>query len=189
MTWDDSADPTSINAPFGVWEASNWWTPDAYRLDGDLSFDYALVEFAPRGGRYLGDLTGSWGITYGLRWVQDATLYLMGYPASGIWSTAQGYHGRGQYACSTEYDSYKPIGSGYELWAPCTMNGGASGGPWFVKLSDGSWTLGGVNSQCHGPNMNDRVYYCTPTSDFLRSPYLDTRFADFWNSVIPQLSY
>lgn len=168
----------------GVWEARDWWVPTSYkRADGDMSQDYALVEFGPQNGRYIGDATGSWSIHFSQTWQAGRKVYLAGYPASGFWATSAGFNGNGQYACDSSYDGYKAIGSGYELWAACTMNGGASGGPWFIKLANGQWTIGGVNSQCDGPYANnDPRQYCQPYSYSLRSPFFDNRFLTFWNT-------
>jgi hypothetical protein len=184
MTWNDPANPKSYKAPYGIWKADqrHFWVPQGY-VEGDGSLDYGLIEFGPRNGQFIGDVVGSWNITTGIRWKAGARAYLTGYPASGFWATADGYHGRGQYACDARYDNeYSRIGTGYELWLKCTMNGGASGGPWFVLLGNGKWTVGGVNSQCYGPNMGTKDY-CKPHSYYLRSAYLDRRFLDFWNSV------
>jgi hypothetical protein len=148
-----------------------------------MAQDYALVEFGPHGGRYIGDVAGAWTIHFGQSWPAGRKVYSAGYPASGFWKTAAGFFGRGQYACDSSYDGYARIGSGYELWIACTMNGGASGGPWFVRLADGRWTIGGVNSQCSGPYANnDPRQYCQPYSYSLRSPYLDKRFLTFWQT-------
>jgi hypothetical protein len=192
-TWDNYADPSSITTPWGVWKAApgyggNYWVPNEY-IQGDPAFDYGLIEFAPA-PNYIGDVTGSWNITTGIQWGYGARAYLMGYPASGHWATANGGYGRGQYACDSLYDAqYSAIGNGYELWFTCTMNGGASGGPVFVLLDNGTWTIGGVNDRCWGPNMNDPKNYCTPYSDYLRSSYFDSRFLTFWQTVQNQLTY
>ena len=172
----------SLVLPYGKWEASNWWVPEAYKA-GDMSFDYGLVEIPPVGGRYLGDVTGSWSITPGLKWANGRHAYLMGYPATGFWATAAGYFGNGQYGCDVNWDEgYSRSGSGYDLWATCTMNGGASGGPWFVEGADGRWTIGGVNSRCYGPvDANGKA--CVPKANYMISSYIDNRFYDFWNLV------
>ena len=175
----------SITHPYGGWYGSRWWTTSAYYYNDDPSLDWGLLELgSDEGGRYVGDVTGSWSITPAIRWNSGARVYAMGYPASGFWAGADGQYGFGQYACDTEWDGgYWTIGSGYEIWSECTMNGGASGGPWFVLLSDNTWTIGGVNNRCHGPNM-ERSDYCQPYSYFMRASYIDNRFYDFWNSVV-----
>jgi Trypsin-like peptidase domain len=189
MWWDNLSDPNSIRFNYGVFDAYRWWVPDGWRLNGDPAFDYGLVEFAPQPS-YIGNVTGSWNITPSIQWGDGARVYLMGYPSAGHWSTIQGGNGRGQYACDSIYENqYSVIGSGYELWMTCTMNQGASGGPWFVLLNNGTWTIGGVNDRCWGPNMNDPVNYCTPYSDYMRASYFDNRFLDFWISVQGQLTY
>lgn len=54
---------------------------------------------------------------------------------------------------------------------------------------DGSWTIGGVNDRCYGPNMNDPTAYCTPYSYYLRASFFDERFLSFWQYVQGQLRY
>ena len=108
----------------------------------------------------------------------------------GFWSGAAGRNGRGQYACDVTIDTedWRTAGTGWELYAPCYMNGGASGGPWFVQKTDGSWTIGGVSNRCWSATNMSPTAYCQPYSDFLRASYLDSRFLAFWNAVQPQLA-
>ena len=179
----------SYSTPYGVWTAVNYWVPGPW-AQGDAAFDYGLIEFAPSAGGAIGDIVGTNSITAGIRWGMGARVYAMGYPASGFWSTVQGLYGRSQYACDTTWDYQQAtIGSGYELWLSCSMNGGASGGPWFVQLNDGSWTIGGVNDRCFGPNMDSPTAYCTPYSYYMRASYFDERFLGFWQYVQGQLRY
>ena len=175
----------SLVMPYGKWEASNWWVPDGYKT-GDWSLDYGLVEIPPVNGRYIGDVVGTWSITPGLQWNTGRRVYLMGYPATGFWATAAGYFGNGQYGCDVSWDEgYSRSGSGYDIWTTCTMNGGASGGPWFTVGNDGRWTIGGVNSRCSGPK-DAAGKACSPRADYLISSYIDNRFYTFWNDVNAQ---
>ena len=172
----------SLVLPQGKWAASNWWVPEGYK-SGDMSLDYGLVEIPPVGGRYIGDVVGMWSITPGLQWYTGRPVYLMGYAASGFWATAKGFFGNGQYACDVKWDEgYSRSGNGYDIWASCPMNGGASGGPWFTTGPDGRWTIGGVNSRCYDPAGTK----CTPYGSHLISSYIDNRFYTFWNSVQSQ---
>jgi hypothetical protein len=111
-------------------------------------------------------------------------MYLVGYPSAGYWDTANGGLARGQWACSTTYDGeYMAAGSGYYLWDRCSMNQGASGGPQFVKLSDGSWTIGGVTNVCYGGNFVDG-HGCQPYGDWIGGVYFNENFLAFWQSAV-----
>jgi hypothetical protein len=183
-----TGDTTGVRLPYGQWKASNWFVPDGWRTSGDASLDWGLIEIEPQNGRYVGDVVGSYSITANLPWPANARVYAMGYPGSGHWATAAGLFGRAQYSCDTSYDGYSAIGSGYELWVDCTMNRGASGGPWFVPLTNGTWTVGGVNNRCAG-NEISATQYCDPYSTDMRASFLDGRFVQFWNSALPYLRY
>ncbi len=171
------------SAPHGTWGAYAWWVPDQF-IAGDYSMDFGLVEIGPASnGVFLGDRIGMWDITPNIRWGSGARAYLVGYPQSGFWSSAAGGFGRGQYACDSRWDvvQKREIG-GWSVATRCTMNQGASGGPWFVELNDGRWTVGGVNSRCtaFAGSPADR---CDPYAIDMLSSYPDGRFYDFWNSV------
>lgn len=189
-TWSNAADPSSISAPYGIWRTTSqhYWVPTGWLYGDDAALDWGLIEYGPdANGRYIGDYVGSWSITPSIRFGRGAHIYVVGYPHSGFWNTAQGYNGRGQYGCDTNWDAEGGyIGTGYELRTACYMNGGASGGPWFVQLGNGSWTIGGVSNRCLGPSI-DAERYCQPYSDYLRSTYLEQRFVEFWNGVQPLL--
>jgi hypothetical protein len=190
-SWSTAAIPDSISAPFGVWRttAQHWWVPQGWLNGNDPALDWGLVEFGPdAAGRYIGDVVGAWTITPSIRLGTGAHIYVVGYPTSGYWKTDAGLNGRGQYACDTNWDGDgRYIGSGYEIYTACYMNRGASGGPWFVQLNNGTWTIGGVSNRCQGPNENDPTRYCDPYSDYLRSSYMSDRFLEFWNGVQPLL--
>jgi hypothetical protein len=189
-TWGASNDPMDYAAPYGKWIASNWWPTGAWASSGDPALDWALVEIPPANdGRPISAFTGSWRIQPNINFSKGAQIYSVGYPSSGYWSTTAGGLGRGQYACSGTWDGlWERIGSGWELFTQCTMNRGASGGPWFVKLGSGEWVVGGINNRCKS-RFDNAQGYCDPYSDFMRSSYLDGRFNTFWNSVQPLLRF
>jgi hypothetical protein len=192
QSWNDpnSANTADIKAPYGVWEANNWWALDSYRRGPGP--DWGLIEIKKREGKAIGDVVGSWRIQTGISFSPGARLWITGYPITGYWSEKRGYVGRGQYACDATWDGTYATArlgqGGTELWAKCPMNGGASGGPWLVKLNSGEWVIGGVNNWCHDlVKWDDTNTYCTPVSTFLVSLVFDARFIDFWNVVQPQL--
>ncbi|MEP7379444.1 MAG: trypsin-like peptidase domain-containing protein [Chloroflexota bacterium] len=195
QTWNNtqSTDPLDISAPAGVWAASQWWVPEGYR-DGTVDLDWGLIEIEPQNGRYIGDAVGAFAIQTGITFREGAHIWAAGYPRSGWWATPEGRLGRGQYSCDTTWDgSWKTHenGEGVELWIRCPMNGGASGGPWFVALNSGQWVVGGVNNWCNDDFKDDDESpeaYCTPVSEDLRSLAVDSRFLEFWNSVQPLLT-
>lgn len=190
-TWGSSDDQYDFVAPYGKWAASHWWATNAWNDQGDPALDWALIEIPPAdGGQAISQVTGSWNIQPNIRFGKGAQIYSVGYPTSGYWATSAGGRGRGQYACSTTWDgAWQYIGSGWELWTRCTMNRGASGGPWFVKLGSGSWVVGGINNRCDSHFPRTATEYCDPYSDSMRSSYIDNRFYDFWSSVQSLLTY
>jgi V8-like Glu-specific endopeptidase len=172
--------------PYGTWQAYAWWVPNEF-IAGDFSMDFALVEIGPAtNGAFLGNLVGMWDITPNIRWGAGAQTYLVGYPGSGFWATAGGFFGRGQYACDSRWDFVQMRETGgWSVVTDCTMNQGASGGPWFVKLNDGRWTIGGVNSRCTAYAGSPRGR-CDPYARQMITSYPDSRFFTFWNAVQAQ---
>jgi hypothetical protein len=154
-----------------------------------MTLDFALLEIPSLAdGRRVGDVTGAFPILPNLQWTPGLRSYAMGYPQSGVWSTPSGLNGRGQYACDSAWSGrYQRDGSGYSVATDCTMNQGASGGPWFVATG-GQWVVAGVNSRCTAyegspPNR------CDPYAREMLTSYLDSRFYEFWNGVQPLLTY
>lgn len=182
----------NIYAPYGWWQLrrSRSWVPTAWNQSRDYGRDWGLAEILPdASGRRIGDVVGAWTITPNIRWGAGANAFLVGYAATGWWAdTTSGLRGRGQYACNALWDGdWQASGSGYDIAVRCPMNGGASGGPWFIRLNDGSWTIGGVNSRCQAfdaarPN-------CSPYGDKLITSYMNDGMLEFWNAVAPALQY
>jgi Trypsin-like peptidase domain len=188
FTWAN-LDAETCRTPYGVWAAGsqNWWAPRGYLDRLDPGLDFALVEFGPQPG-WLSSTTGSFTATWNLRYTR-VRQYIVGYPSDGFWSTKAGTWGFGQYACDSTYDgNWETVGSGYLLWTACTMNRGSSGGPWFIQLTDGTWTIGAVTSQCSGPRISAEKY-CYPWSNYSRGLYLNDNFRDFWRGVQPKLHW
>jgi Trypsin-like peptidase domain len=188
MTWKKPADPRNIKTPYGIWQGAGWWAPNGYRA-GAADYDWGLVQLEPLGGRDIGDVVGARRVQANIDWGRGIRVQAVGYPAAGFWATRKGHYGNGQYVCDSTWDGdwERTLNDHVIVAIDCTMNGGASGGPWFVRLKNGQWVIGGVNDFCHGPHMNDPRKYCTPTSDQVKSVLFDGDYASFWNSVLNQL--
>ena len=193
QTWNNPNNSAvdDIKAPWGVWEALDWWAPGSFQ-NRTSQLDWGIIQIAQRSdGAYIGDVTGSWPIQANIKFNDKARIMSFGYPGMGSWSTTKLHNGRGQYMCDDTWaaGAWEPVSGGFELWIRCPMNGGASGGPWLVQLSNG-WFVGGVNNWCNDDNEADDwspEQYCTPYSTELRSLVFDNRFTQFWKSVLPLL--
>jgi V8-like Glu-specific endopeptidase len=181
-SYNASAGAVKMNEPYGVWKGYAWWTTGRYQTSGDSGLDWGLIELQPENGVFPGRALGSFQAYYGLSWPVGTRVYEVGYPASGIWRGSNYFEGRTQYACDTTFDSYAAQPSGYGLYSLCSMNGGASGGPWFRNIN-GTWVVAGINDLC--TPKTDEVEGCAPYSTQLISNYFDNRFGTFFNSIVP----
>jgi hypothetical protein len=184
-----SSNRFDVNTPYGIWTATEWWRPQSW-IDKTSELDWGVVQIArDDAGRYVGDVVGAWPIQAGIKYNDGARIFSVGYPSAGYWATVKGTMGRAQYACDDTWaaGSWLASGTGYELWISCPMTHGASGGPWFVQLTNGSWVIGGVNNLCNDDITTDDEggKTCTPVSQDVRSLVFDSSFVQFWNSVLP----
>ena len=95
-----------------------------------------------------------------------------------MWRAAAFAEGRDQYACDATYGGWRLAPGGAGLYLPCSMNGGASGGPWF-RFDNGQWVIAGINNQCT-PGTTDT---CSPYSTWVISSWFNSAFGTFWNGV------
>ena len=179
-TYNAAAGAVKMNAPYGVWKGYAWWTTGNYQSTGDSSLDWGLLELQPDDGSTAGQKAGTFQAFYDIPWPVGTRIYSVGYSASGVWRMPSFFEGRQQYACDSSYTGWQQIVGGYGLTIDCTMNGGASGGPWF-RFYNGKWVIVGVNNLCT-PKTNDT---CAPYSSQIISSYFDKRFASFYASVVP----
>ena len=129
----------------GVWYArqlftTNKWfsgsgTTHAYDWTDDIGV-ILLSRDATRG--LVADAVGSQGIAFNQP--INLTRYAFGYPEFDTRWPSYSYNGQDLIYCSGT-DSYYSVGY---MSIPCTMTGGASGGPWIIS-PNASW-LGYVNS-------------------------------------------
>jgi hypothetical protein len=188
MTWNNLNDPASIQTPWGIWGTgpiyNRVWIPQQF-INGDLGHDFGLVIIPPNdSGQWIGDVTGTWPIAANTRFGPQDKVWIMGYPAKGWWNTRDGANGRGQWGCNTSYDGeYSQEGTGWQLWSRCSANQGASGGPWFVQFTDGSWQISAVTSMCNGGQVIDNLP-CQRWGDWVRGLDLQDSFLALWNYVV-----
>ncbi len=121
--------------PYGKWAARELTAaPGWVRSRGkDFNEDVGFARLRTQGGRHIADVVGSNGIAFNN--VVGSSVSAFGYPA------ASPFNGSSLYFCSgqTRSDTTEPTST--DLGLGCTMNDGASGGPWMVDISP---ELGGV---------------------------------------------
>jgi V8-like Glu-specific endopeptidase len=128
----------SGNRPFGTWVATNLFTTPQWNASEDLNFDVAAAVVAPLNGQNLVDVVGGQGIAFNQ--ARGRQMYAFGYPA------ASPFDGSKLIFCSGRTIN-DPIQSD-DLGLNCNMNGGSSGGPWFLNFNEqtGAGILNSVNS-------------------------------------------
>lgn len=110
------------NAPDGSWVGTRAITHREWVLNEDLDFDQALIEVAPRNGRRLVDVVGGNGLAWNFP-ARQADIAVFGWPAEAP------YDGRTVKRCT---GTTTPLDRTSDAFIKCPMNGGASGGPWFI---------------------------------------------------------
>jgi hypothetical protein len=118
--------PAYYNGPsgYGLWNWSQARAFNSWIDSSDFTHDQAFVTLQQRDGANLIDAVGGNGLSWGDSQSQPGTR-IWGWPAEPP------YNGEVPYYC--DGDTY-PSGSDAAL--TCTMNGGASGGPWLRDRID-----------------------------------------------------
>ncbi|HET6741331.1 MAG TPA: hypothetical protein VFH76_20440 [Kribbella sp.] len=110
---------------YGLWNWSQARAFDSWINSSDFTHDQAFVTLQQRNGANLIDTVGGNGLVWGNGQNQPGTR-IWGWPAEPP------YNGEVPYYC--DGDTYAWGGSDAAL--TCSMNGGASGGPWFKDRID-----------------------------------------------------
>ncbi len=172
-------------APYGQWSVHNMWTTQDY-ADGILGGDWGIIETDPNAsGQYPGDVVGTFAAYWDQHFAQGAELYLTGYPASGAFTLSQYGAGNLQYFCDETWDNtrlaHPSFGDAYYGmdFAPCEMNGGASGGPVFLRAGASDWRIVGVNNR--GGSVGTGT---DAVGGDMMSFWLDDTFGSFWSTVV-----
>jgi hypothetical protein len=115
-------------APYGQWTATSLHTPTQWSSGGDMTYDtgFAVVG-RDTSGQYLADVVGASGVAFNQAY--GLTYKSYGYPA------ASPFNGKTLKSC-TGPASKDPYNNQFNTQGiPCDMNGGSSGGPWFIGTS------------------------------------------------------
>lgn len=138
-------------APFGQFAATELFTTEQWRTEGDLDYDVGYAKVGTAGGSTLADAVGAQGIGFNLE--RGAEMYSFGYPA------AAPYDGSKLAWCFGDVAA-DPLGSS-DQGLTCDMTGGSSGGPWFIDYDpqSGVGTLNSLNSfKYNVPLFSGRMY-------------------------------
>jgi len=156
------------DAPFGVWEAEDWWYPEQYItandrwLDGQddngwMGFDFAFMRMAPNAqGQEIEDVVGGQGVSFQ---AETNGVVLVGYPGDPAPFDAEV-----QRFCADSTVTYG-VGGDPNLGVDCVMGSGASGSGW---ISDVDPTTGaglivavysnGGSDEAYGPPLGVTAY-------------------------------
>ncbi|MEU4192633.1 hypothetical protein AB0E69_12075 [Kribbella sp. NPDC026611] len=110
---------------YGLWNWSSARAFNSWITSSDFSHDQAFVTFQQRNGANLVDTVGGNGLVWGNSTSQPNTR-IWGWPAEAP------YNGEVPYYC----DGTTYAWGGSDAALPCSMNGGASGGPWLKDRID-----------------------------------------------------
>ena len=146
-TVDQQGRPAS---DYGTWSVASNCVPTGW-TQGDNGLDWGVQVIAPTaGGQYPGQLTGTYTAYAGVTLTPGARIYADGYPASGLFRTANYFFGSGQYFVDDSFDGsgwwaygtpQNGLSSGVWVYYPSEMTGGSSGGPVFTQFSNGQWGI------------------------------------------------
>lgn len=154
------------DAPFGTWEAEEWWVPSQYLEandrwldgaddDGWMGFDFGFIRFAPRDGTTLEDAVGGQGISFT---AETNGVVIAGYPGNDDFDAEVLRY------CADDELSYG-AGGDANYGADCAMGDGASGSG-FVSNLDPATGAGhitavysnGGESGAYGPPLGVTAY-------------------------------
>ncbi|REF00114.1 trypsin-like serine peptidase [Thermomonospora umbrina] len=138
------------NAPFGKWTARKTLATAQWGATEAIQYDIGAAVLNPLDGRSLTDVVGGREVAFNQPKRQP--MYSFGYPA------AAPYDGSRLTYCSGSTTVAFLLGT---IGMACTMTGGSSGGPWFLKFDEatGSGVLNSVNSyKLNLPFLSGNMY-------------------------------
>jgi hypothetical protein len=140
----------------GIWTARTAFTTNGWFAMADFNDDMAVVLVNPNEQGYLVDVVGGQGITFNEN--VGLARHAFGYPVSDARWPAYRYSGEDLIYCPGT--DYYAAGS---IVIPCTMTGGASGGPWISGFdASGLGFVNGINSNKPGPRSTGAKIMASP---------------------------
>lgn len=112
-------------APYGRWSGVRAITQQAWIQDEADGHDQAFVALAPQGGANLVDIVGGNGLAWNYP-IREDGVRVVGWPAQAP------YDGESRQEC---LGSTTPTREGTDAQIACPMTGGASGGPWLLRMA------------------------------------------------------
>ncbi len=124
------------DTPYGCWAARDLEVPDDWinAPPSDYHHDLGMAIVSPNEQGSLTDLVGGAGWTYNQP--ANQPFYAYGYPA------VPPFDGQTRQSCEGSTGKLWRHGAGTVVSMQCDMNGGSSGGPWFVKIGDNLYLNG-----------------------------------------------
>ena len=110
-------------APFGRWVGTSAWAFNGWIEHERFRFDQAIVSFARRGRERLVDAVGGNEVVWGKR-QREWGVRIWGWPAEAP------YDGETARRCDGRTTRFEDTADA--AMRQCDLNGGASGGPWFL---------------------------------------------------------
>lgn len=114
------------NAPYGSWDVNWKVTFTGWTDNGNYDYDQAFLTVFPNDGRNLVDVVGGNGLSFNYSQNQS-DVRVTGYPAAAPYT--------GEIPLSCYGDTTSRFLSN-DAQIACDFTGGASGGAWFVTMSD-----------------------------------------------------
>jgi V8-like Glu-specific endopeptidase len=153
------------NTPYSCWAARDLEVPSDWinAQPNVLYHDMGMIIVSPNSEGNLTDVVGGAGWAYNQSTNQTYSAY--GYPA------APPFDGQTRQSCENASGTSWKQGGGTVISIPCKMNGGSSGGPWFIQ-SGGNWYLNGHNDFTSS-SMRDHMF----------SPYYDDTWYALYNKA------
>ncbi|GAA3542724.1 trypsin-like serine peptidase [Nocardioides daeguensis] len=115
--------------PYGTWVGTSVATPNEWVTQCDLyARDQAMIRVAPLGGRNLVDVVGGNGLAWNYPAREDG-VRVVGWPAEAP------YDGQSRQECVASTVGSTRTNTPADAEMACPLTGGASGGPWFVRMA------------------------------------------------------
>lgn len=126
------------NTPYGCWAAHDLEVPAGWinANSGDFHYDFGMAIVSANSQGLLTDVVG--GVGWAYNQPVNRQFYAYGYPAM------YPFDGQTRQSCEGSAGTSWQHGEGTVVSIPCNMNGGSSGGPWFIKIGN-NWYLNGHN--------------------------------------------